>query len=372
MSAPKLSADLLAVEDDLEVINALYHARGWTDGLPIIPPTPERVRRMLAWTDRDPESVLLAVPPRRGEATVETVAIAAVMAGAPPEAMPLLITAVEALGDPAFNLFGVMATTYPSGVLMIANGPLAEECGMHGGSGALGPGWRANATIGRAIRLLLINTGGGEPGKLDKSTLGHGGRFMYTLAENEQESPWEPFHVTRGLRPEESAVTILPAAAPHNVNDHYSASAEGILTMLLGTLLSVGSNNFFYDSEVVVFLSPDHAAVVARDGWTRADVQRAIFERGFLPMQCWSAENIHGRFRDKYPEQYATADAATTRIPLVRAPDRVLVVVAGGAGRHSATASSIGISRAVTRQVTRRDGRPAYSLSEFKPGGADA
>ena len=136
MSAPKLSADLLAVEDDLEVINALYHARGWTDGLPIIPPTPERVRRMLAWTDRDPESVLLAVPPRRGEATVETVAIAAVMAGAPPEAMPLLITAVEALGDPAFNLFGVMATTYPSGVLMIANGPLAEECGMHGGSGS--------------------------------------------------------------------------------------------------------------------------------------------------------------------------------------------------------------------------------------------
>jgi len=327
---------------------------------------------MLAWTDRDPESVLLAVPPRRGEATVETVAIAAVMAGAPPKAMPLLITAVEALGDPAFNLFGVMATTYPSGVLMIANGPLAAECGMHGGSGALGPGWRANATIGRAIRLLLINTGGGEPGKLDKSTLGHGGRFMYTLAENEQESPWEPFHVTRGLRPEESAVTILPAAAPHNVNDHYSASAEGILTMLLGTLLSVGSNNFFYDSEVVVFLSPDHAAVVARDGWTRADVQRAIFERGFLPMQCWSAENIHGRFRDKYPEQYATADAATTRIPLVRAPDRVLVVVAGGAGRHSATASSIGISRAVTRQVTRRDGRPAYSLSEFKPAGADA
>ncbi len=367
MPGPKLSADLLAVEDDLETINGLYFDRGWTDGLPIIPPTPDRVRRMLAWTDRAPDSVLLVVSPKRGEATVETVAIAAVMAGAPPQAMPLLVTAVEALGDPAFNLFGVMATTYPSGVLLIANGPLATEIGLHGGSGALGPGWRANATIGRALRLLLINTGGGEPGKLDKSTLGHGGRFTYTLAENEQESPWEPFHVARGLAAADSAVTILPAAAPHNVNDHYSASAEGVLTMVLGTLLSLGSNNFFYDSEVVVFLSPEHAAAVARDGWTRADVQRFVFERAALPMERWSRENIHGRFMDKYPEQYANADAATTLIPLVRGADRVLVVVAGGAGRHSATVGSIGISRAVTRLVTTRDGKPARSLSEFRP-----
>lgn len=366
MSDRDLSAERLVVEDDLETINALYFARGWTDGLPIIPPTPERVRRMLAWTDRDPATVLLVVPPKRGEATVETLAIAAVMAGAPPEAMPLLVTAVEALGDPAFNLFGVMATTYPSGILLIANGPLAAEIGLHGGSGALGPGWRANATIGRALRLLLINTGGGEPGKLDKSTLGHGGRFTYTLAENEQESPWEPFHVARGLAAGTSAVTILPAEAPHNINDHYSASAEGVLTMVLGTLLSLGSNNFFYDSEVVVFLSPEHAAAVARDGWTRADVQRFIFERAALPMDRWSRENIHGRFRDKYPERYATADAATTLIPLVRGPDRVLVVVAGGAGRHSATVGSIGISRAVTRLVTTRDGRPARSLSDFQ------
>lgn len=366
MTDRTLSAALLVVEDDLEAINALYYGRGWTDGLPIVPPTPERVRRMLAWTDRDPDTVLLVVPPNQGEATVETVAIAAVMAGCPPEAMPLLVTAVEALADPAFNLLGVMATTYPSGVLLIANGPLAAEAGLQGGSGALGPGWRANATIGRALRLLLINTGGGEPGKTDKSTLGHAGRFTYALAENERESPWEPLHVTRGLAAEDSAVTILPAEAPHNVNDHYSASAEGVLTMVLGTLLSLGSNNFFYDSEVVVFLSPEHAAVVARDGWSRADVQRFIFERAALPMERWSRENIHGRFRDKYPEQYATADAAKTLIPLVRAPDRVLVVVAGGAGRHSATVSSIGISRAVTRLVTTRDGRPARSLNDFR------
>ena len=365
---PKLAADVLAVEDDFETINALYAARGWTDGLPIVPPTPERVRRMLAWTDRAADTVLLVVPPKRGEATVETLAIAAVMAGAPPQAMPLLVTAAEALGDPAFNLFGVMATTYPSGVLLIANGPLAAEIGLHGGSGALGPGWRANATIGRALRLLLINTGGGEPGKLDKSTLGHAGRITYALAENAQESPWEPFHVARGLAAEDSAVTILPAEAPHNINDHYSASAEGVLTMVIGTLLSLGSNNFFYDSEVVVFLSPEHAAAVARDGFSRADVQRYIFERAALPMARWSRENIHGRFRDKYPEQYANADEATTLIPLVRGPDRVLVVVAGGAGRHSATVGSIGISRAVTRRVTLRDGRPARALSDFQPG----
>lgn len=361
-----IQAQRLVVEDDLEAINALYLSRGWSDGLPIIPPTPERVRRMLAATDRRADEVLLRVPPNQGEAAVETVAIAAVMAGCGPEAMPLLITAAEALGDPLFNLLGVMATTYPSGVLMIANGPLAAEAGVQGGSGALGPGWRANVTIGRALRLLLVNTGGGEPGKIDKSTLGHAGRITYTLAENEKESPWEPFHVSRGLAPEDSAVTILPAAAPHNVNDHFGKSADSVLTMVLGTLLSLGSNNFFYDSEVVVFLSPEHAALVAREGLTRADVQKYIFERAVLPMERWSADNIHGRFRDKYPEQYATADAVKTMIPLVRAPDRVLVVVAGGAGRHSATVGSIGISRAVTRRVTTRDGRPARTLADFR------
>lgn len=361
----EIRAERLVVEDDLEKVNALYQARGWTDGLPIIPPTAERVCRMLAATDRSADEVLLRVPPSGGEAAVETLAIAAVMAGCDPKAMPLLVTAAEALGDPAFNLLGVMATTYPSGVLMICNGPIAAEAGVQGGSGALGPGWRANVTIGRAIRLLLINCGGGEPGKIDKSTLGHAGRITYTLAENEKESPWEPFHVSRGFAPEESTVTVLPAEAPHNVNDHFGKSADSVLTMVLGTLLSLGGNNFFYDSEVVVFLSPEHAALVAREGLSRADVQKYFHERAYLPMQRWSADNIIGRFRDKYPEQYATADAAKTMIPLVRAADRILVVVAGGAGRHSATVGSIGISHAVTRRVDTRDGRPARTLADF-------
>jgi len=361
------SAKRLIIQDNLEDINDLYFTRGWSDGLPIIPPTVERVARMLSWTDRDPDTLLLKVPPQQGEATVETLAIAAVMAGCKPQSMPILVTAAEALSDPQFNLLGVMATTYPSGVLLIGNGSIAAQTGLHGGSGALGPGWRENITIGRALRLLLINAGGSEPGKIDKSTLGHAGRITYTLAENEAESPWEPLHVSRGLSPNDSAVTILPAEAPHNINDHFGSSAEGILSMIVGTLVSLGSNNFFYDSEVVIFLSPEHAAAVARDGWKRADIQKFIFNRAKLPLDSWSPENIIGRFRDRYPEQYSSSDEKNTLIPIVRAPDRVLVVVAGGAGRHSATVGSIGISRAVTRRVNLRDGSPARSLDEFRP-----
>ena len=228
---PPLVSPQIEISDDFEAVQRLYVDRGWSDGLPVAPPTPQRVEAMLAATNLDSDHVVAEIPPIWGAATVEKLAINAVMAGCLPEYLPVLIAAVEAIADPVFNLYAIQATTHPCAPLLIINGPIREALGMNYSSGSFGPGWRANATIGRAMRLVLLNVGGGYPGVGDMSTQGAPSKFSYCVAENEEENPWEPLHVERGFRPDQSAVTVMAGEPPHNINDHSGRSADDILTI---------------------------------------------------------------------------------------------------------------------------------------------
>src|SRR6266852_2951714 len=204
--------------DDLES----WIDKGVTDGLPVVPPTRERVERMLAGSTRAREELIGEVAPNYGRATAEKVAINAVMAGCRPDYLPVVLAAVEAACEPAFNLHGMSTSTHFSAPLIVVNGPIRERIGLNCSFGVFGPGYRANATIGRALRLVMINVGGAKPGETSMSTFGHPGRYTYCIAENEEASPWRPYHASHGCPEGSSAVTLFAGEAPHGISDHAS------------------------------------------------------------------------------------------------------------------------------------------------------
>lgn len=352
----------LECSDDIEAINRLYLERGWSDGLPIIPPTTERVERMLAYCDRPLEEAVLKVPPRYAAATPLRIAANAVMAGCRPEHFPLVLAALEAMADPVLNLYGVQATTHPCSTLVVFNGPIGREVGVNAGHNAFGPGFTANATIGRAVRLSLVNIGGATPGSADMATVGTPAKFTYCAAENEAENPWEPYHVELGFERDASTVTVLGAEGPHNINDHESTSAQGILQTIAGTIAMAGSNNAHHPSTPILALGPEHAATIAAEGYSKSDVKRYLYENGRLPITRFSRENIERRLMRRFPERYTNLDAT---VPMAHRPEDFIVMVIGGAGKHSAYIPTFGGTRAVTIALKRRDGELAKSIADF-------
>lgn len=349
----KLSSELLELPDSPEAVLAAFCERQWCDGLPIVPPTPERVEAMLGAVDADPGESLGLMPPLWREATLEKLAINAVMAGCLPEHFPVVVAAMEAMLDPAFNLYGVQATTHPVAPLLIVNGPYAKAIGMHAGAGCFGPGFRANATIGRAIRLILLNVGGAWPGRHDMATQGSPAKFSYAIAENEAANPWQPLHVELGYDREASVVTVFGGEGPHNVNDHVSTHASGILHTVADTAATLGSNVKWYlaQSQLLVVLGPEHAATIAADGFSKADVKAFLFEQARLPLRTLRLGGMWG-IQDWPPWMLAVTDPEA-RLPIVRAPEEIFVIVAGGAGKHSAVVPNSTFSRAVPRPITR-------------------
>lgn len=341
-------------EGDLDDVQAWFLGRRLTDGLPIIPPTENKVQAMLRAIGAGPQESLGEMPPRWGSATYETIAANAVMAGCRPEAFPVIVTAVKAMLCPQFNLYGLQATTHPVAPMVIVHGPLARELGVNGTSGALGPGFPTNASIGRAIRLILMNVGGAFPGEADRSTQGGPAKYSYCFTENVEESPWPEFHAVRGLSTDQSAVTVFGGESPHNVNDHESTTPTRLLDITADTMRALGHNNWYLAqdglNDFVVLFGPEHAETIASAGWTREDVQNYLYRRavrsardlaagGMWDMRDWPAW-IHGFAQD--------ADAA---IPLVRRPEDLLVLVVGGPGKHSAIIPGFGASRSVTMAV---------------------
>ena len=355
----------LEAEDDFDAVNALMRSRGWSDGLPLIPPTAARVERMLAYCDRPWDQPVAKMAPRYGEATPLRLAANAVMAGCRPEYFPLLMLAIEAMCEEPFNLYAIQATTHLCAPLVIVNGPVAKELNINSGHNAFGPGWQANATIGRAIRLALVNIGGAIPGTGDMSTFGAPSKFSYLAAENEAQSPWEPLHVERGLPREASAVTVIGAECPHNVNDHESITAEGILTTIAGTMLNTGSNDVYYEAQPLIVIAPEHAKTVADGGFNKERAKRFLFEHAHLPMGRFSKENIERRLRVTWKEKFANAglDAPVT---MVQRPQDILIAVIGGAGKHSAVIQTFGATKAVTRALKLRDGSYARTVADFR------
>jgi hypothetical protein len=347
--APRLQAERVLVADSIEAANDYFYEREWTDGLPIIPPTPERVEAMLRGVDHDPQAVVAKIPPYWADATVEKIAINAVMAGCRPEYLPVVVAGVQALGDPSFNLYGIQATTHPAGTLIIVNGPIASRLGINAGPNAFGQGNRANATIGRAVRLTLINVGGGRPGSTDKSTQGQPGKYTYCVAENEAESPWEPLHVERGHRRDDSTVTVVGAAGPQNIADLFSKDAGGVLMMLGHSSRASGGNNFLLGGEPLYALCPEHAAILARDGLSKAEVKRRLWELARVPLRDFSPENQEIIRRER-AALYASV-GADTPVHIADRPDDLMLIVVGGPGGHSALITTFGHTRAVTRPV---------------------
>jgi hypothetical protein len=348
-----LRSEILELPDSPEAVYQAFCERQWCDGLPIVPPTPERVRTMLGAVAGDPEESLGALPPLWREATLEKLAVNAVMAGCLPEHFPVVVAAVEAMLDPAFNLYGVQATTHPVAPLLILNGPLARAIGMQSGAGCFGPGFRANATIGRALRLILINVGGAWPGRHDMATQGSPAKFSYAIAENEAASPWVPFHVESGYAPDQSVVTVFGGEAPHNVNDHVSTAASGILHTVSDTAATLGSNVKWYlsQSQLLLVLGPEHAATIAADNFSKDDVKAFVFEHARLPLGTLKLGGMWGI--QEWPPWMMEITDDRALLPIVASPQEVLVVVAGGAGKHSAVVPNSTFSRAVNRPVTR-------------------
>ena len=313
-----------------------YFERGWTDGLPVVPPTPDSVAAMVDALGGQPELVEARVPPRWGSLTRDVLAVNLVMAGCLPAYAPVVRAALVAMCTTHFNLNGIQATTHMAAALVVVNGPIRDAIGMNAGGNLFGSGNRANATIGRAIRLVLLNVGGGTPGSLDKSALGHPGKYTFCIAENEDASPWAPYHVDQGYRPEDSTVFCIATESPHSVTNHVSDDPEGVLDSIVSAMSTIAHNNAVSSGSCAVVIGPEHAATIAARQWTRADVRRYLWMHTTNTYDDISFNGRYGKIYNRnLPTWYRREPGA--RIPIVPTADDIHFFVAGGdAGRFSA------------------------------------
>ena len=334
--------------DDLDAINQLYRERRWSDGLPIVPPTAARVGRMLRHTRRAPGEVVATIAPGFGAATIERIAINAVLAGCDPEHLPVVIAAVEAVAAPEFNLQAIQATTNPVAVWIIVNGPVARRLAINGTFNCLGEGAWANATIGRALRLILRNIGGALPGEMDRATQGQPGKYTFCCAENEGANPWEPLHVERGYTAERSTVTVVGAEGTMNMNTHTKDAGE-LLRAIAETMIHPPSNEYAHGGEPWLVLGPEHAEILKRAGLSKSEVKRRLWEISKIPAHRMTAKDL-GRVRDSRSHELGEI-GPDTLLPISPQPEAIGIVVAGGPGTHSVYVPCFGTSLAVTREV---------------------
>lgn len=340
MTTVDLRAERIEADDALGAIE-LFFERGWTDGLPVVPPTEERVRAMLDSVRRDPGEIAGRLPERRRAVSVEKIAINAVIAGCRPEYFPVVLTAIEAISDPAFSLHGPSASTGGAAMMVVIHGPIAEELGVNHGVNLFGAGNRANATIGRAVRLVLINCFGAIPGALDRATLGHPGKYAYCIAEDEAHSPWEPLHVARGLPPGSSAVTVWAAESPHQVYNEVASTPEAILDTYAATLADTGNLGRPNAGEYMLIVVPQHVEYLRRAGWTRQQVQAYVHERAIVT-------------RDAFERAGKTWPWPEAALPVAQSAEALMVMTAGGdaGGMGAVVPPWLGkSSRAVTRAI---------------------
>jgi hypothetical protein len=330
---------------DLDSAIELCYTNGWSDGLPVVPPTAERVLAMLKAGGLEPDRQLAFIENRQISVTAEKVAINAVMAGCKAEYMPVIAATVEALADPLYGYHGPATSTGGSAVFMLVNGPIARKLDINSGDNLFGPGWRANATIGRAVRLVMRNVIGTLPGELDRSSLGHAGKYTFCIAENETNSPWPPFHTTRGFRADQNAVTIFAAYAPHQYANRLSATPEGVLATACAHMkVSAGTAR---QPQYAMVFAGEHQAIFKKAGWAREDVQRYVFEN--TKNTVADLKRINMIAGDVKPEDERTL------FPLVERQQDLLVIAAGGfAGVQSAFIPGWGGkngSQSVTKEI---------------------
>src|SRR2546428_1514431 len=270
-----LTSKRYKVDDAAGAIDLCFE-KGWTDGLPVVPPTEPAVRALLDAARLAPDAQIAYIRDRAMAVTAEKVAINAVMAGCKPEYMPVVVAAVEGIGDPRWGYHGPGTSTGGAAVLLIVNGPIARELDVNAGDNLFGPGGRANLTIGPALRLVMRNVCGSRPGTLDRGTLGHPGKLSYVIAENEAESPWTLLHVERGFQREQSTVTVMAAEAPHQFYNQLSNTAQGVLTTLADDMRISG--NVMGQPQYVIILAGEHMRTIAADGWGKKEIREFLWK----------------------------------------------------------------------------------------------
>jgi hypothetical protein len=342
----------LGEQDVLEEIYQDLYASGHTDGLPVIPPTEERVRKMISACGLPPIALIGQIPPAGGKATVEKIAINAVMAGCLPEHLPLIITILKAMLEPEYNLLGIASTTGAACPCIVFNGPIRYDVEINGGANCLGPGWRANATIGRAISLCLLNIGGAIPGSIDMATLGWPGKYSFCFAENEEESPWDPLHYERGFARSDSVVTVMGSVGVLEVVDGTSITAEGALSTMAYSMNyagNMGGADRFGTGNPIAILTPEIAAIVARGGLSKSQAREFLWEHAKHPLERLSPE-IAERIVERRKE--AGKEELNAPLRITAHPDEILLIVAGGIGIKSAFIPSWGgETRAISKVI---------------------
>lgn len=343
-------ASRIVIQDGEDPVEQCFRLFG--DALPVVPPTEERVAAMLQGTGLAPHTVIARVPPFYGEATVEKIAANAVMAGCKPELMRVLIPLVRAVCDERFNAHGVQATTHFAAPLVLINGPVRNELGFWSRQNLFSNVARANSTVGRALQLILLNIGGARPDGIDMSTQGNGGKFSQCIAENEEENPWEPFHVDRGFQSNQSAVTLFAAEPPRGVSEHKTARGNVLLRAICSTLATVWSYRLCMNNEAMVLLCPEHAKTLQRDGFTKQAVRKFLYENTGVPVRYYDQpDGGEGtQFTAYYREIKIQGEPCYQKF---RSPESVFIVVAGGtAGKFSSVLGSWAAGPAGSQLVT--------------------
>ena len=343
-------------KDAFDRVNDTFYERGWTDGLPIVPPTEARVRAMLAgmpW--RGADELIATVPPKMGAATMRQIAVNAVMAGCRPEYLPVVVAALQAVSEPKYGLAHRQTTTHAAAPLIIVNGPAVARLRINCGRGLFGPGWRANATIGRALRLVLVNVGGAGPA-VDAAQTGHPGKYTFCIAEYEAANPWEPLHVERGFAREQSVVTLVQTEAPHSMTENIQTDPDEIIRTFADSMATLGVNNLYSQGQPVLVLGIEHAGFFKAAGWSKLDVQKAIFERARQP---WGLVKNRGKSKGPRFPEFVDQNDDNSMVPIIREPRDLIVIVAGGAGGKSmflptAGGQTLSVSKPIEEQGGRR------------------
>ena len=330
--------------NDAAQLIELYYQKGWTDGLPVVPPSEDSVGAMLRAAALKGDELVGEVEARNTRVTADKVAVNAVLAGCLPEYMPVVVSAVKGLCDPAFGYHGIATSTGGASVVIVVNGPVARRLEVNCGGNAFGPGFRPNMTIGRALRLVMMNAINTRPGKLDRSTLGTPGKISFCFAENEADSPWEPLHVERGFQSAESATTVFACDGIIPTYNQLSQEPEGLLLGMADAMANAGSMNIIGQQDVFVVLAGEHTKVMRESGWSKAQVKQFLFDHAKRSI-------AHCKRAGRLPGKVAPGDEETWRHAL-RKPEDISVVVAGGeAGSFSACLTGWG-GHNYTRSVT--------------------
>lgn len=351
MAEIKLTSKRIDVEDSIEDVFTTFYQRRWTDGLPIIPPTEENVIKMMEYVDYEPGDVIAVLPPKNAEATVEKIAINAVMAGCLPSFFPVVLTAVKAVSQKDFNLYGNLTTTCPAYPMILVNGPIINQLDFNVGHNAMGQGNRTNATIGRALTLVNMNIGGALPGTSDKACQGQPGKYSFCFGENEARNPWEPFHTEKGYPADTSTVTVVAAHSPTNVDDHESTTSEGVLNSITDIVASY-VYSIGIGEQVFVLMTPEHAELLHEEGWSKNDAKRFISENARAPYSRIKKTRF---FQYNWPKWNSSIND-DGMVRLLPDWEKINVIVVGGAGKHSSVIHLYGNSIPVTMPIIQKDG----------------